>query len=475
MSDAVATKKKSAAIDSKLRLNTGNSQIPWISVSVLLIVGLLFWLHRAQSQLPDRVTIAGGPKNGRYAMIAQGIADELRRRHSIDVDVLETTGSLANLQLLESHSADLAMYQPGTKQVLEGEDNPDSSAEPALYVANLYPEVLLPIAPAMSQRIQVSNDSHQKWGCNNPTSGDFAATKLLLQHMRLEEKSVDVKTVSYVELPGHLRAGSVDVGIVCCGLRAPILRASLAVETGRLLKIPAVEAMAEKHAALKLEKIPAGFFSTSPMVPSEDYHTVSTQAQLLADSGAPVSLVEEVTRIVMDARFQRRMELTRLSSGGVEYATDRPEYSIHPGAAHVYHPGLKPLLNPDFVEGTEGLRSFVVSLLAALWLLHRWWTRRQIRSQEHRLDRYIKELLELENAQMDVDGEGGAEESQSLQGMLDRVTVLRQEALAEFTAHELNEDRAIDCFIEMCHALSDKINGKLTRHAIHMLASAKQQ
>ncbi|MFG0333572.1 MAG: hypothetical protein ACF8TS_09445, partial [Maioricimonas sp. JB049] len=27
----------------------------------------------------------------------------------------------------------------------------------------------------------------------------------------------------------------------------------------------------------------------------------------------------------------------------------------------------------------------------------------------------------------------------------------------------LNEDRAIDCFLEMCHALSDKINAKLTR------------
>ena len=107
-----------------------------------------------------------------------------------------------------------------------------------------------------------------------------------------------------------------------------------------------------------------------------------------------------------------------------------------------------------------------MSLLAAGWLLRRWWVRRQIRSQEHRLDRYIRELLNLEQAQMEVDGEGGPEESKTLQSMLDRVTVLRQEALAEFTAHELSEDRAVDCFIEMCHALSDKINAKLTRHVI---------
>jgi hypothetical protein len=56
--------------------------------------------------------------------------------------------------------------------------------------------------------------------------------------------------------------------------------------------------------------------------------------------------------------------------------------------------------------------------------------------------------------------------------MLDQVTELRQEALSEFTAHELNEDRAVDCFIEMCHALSDKINAKLTRATLISLGSS---
>ena len=40
------------------------------------------------------------------------------------------------------------------------------------------------------------------------------------------------------------------------------------------------------------------------------------------------------------------------------------------------------------------------------------------------------------------------------------------EVLKEFTAHELNEDRAVECFLQMCHALSDKINAKLTRNCI---------
>ena len=161
--------------------------------------------------------------------------------------------------------------------------------------------------------------------------------------------------------------------------------------------------------------------------------------------------------------------MTELFEGGTTYATQRPEFGMHDGAAHVFYPDLKPFINPDFVEGTEGIRSFLVSLIAAAWLLRRWWTRRLIRSQEHRLDRYIRQLLELERQQMEVDGEGNTEESQRLQTMLDDVTILRQEALSEFTAHELNEDRAVDCFVQMSHALSDKINAKLTRHSLNAL------
>ena len=75
---------------------------------------------------------------------------------------------------------------------------------------------------------------------------------------------------------------------------------------------------------------------------------------------------------------------------------------------------------------------------------------------------------------MEIDGEGGPEEAAELQTMLDKVTLLRKEALAEFTAHELNEDRATECLIGLCHALSDKINAKLTRHTLGQLTHAIQ-
>ena len=82
---------------------------------------------------------------------------------------------------------------------------------------------------------------------------------------------------------------------------------------------------------------------------------------------------------------------------------------------------------------------------------------------EHRLDRFIRALLQIERRQIELDSNAQAQDIDVLQDLLDEVTVLRQKALGEFSAHELSEDRGASCFMDMCHELSQKINAKITR------------
>lgn len=440
--------------------------IPWIAISVVITLCVLSGFYWYQTRLPDVVRIAGGPDQGRYDYLAHAIAAELKTRLNVEVVVQQTHGSLENLQLLESGSVDIGLYQPETRVILEGRSPDDSGEEPALFISNLYAEYLIPIVRADDVVSRLETFSGTVWSCNDRRSGDFAMTSLLLQHLGQPDASVNVQSVPYKDLSDRLSNGEVDIAVICCGLGAPILDQLLGNEIARPLQVPHVDAFVQKHAVLRKEMIPAGYFRTTvPPIPRNDFHTVSLRAQLLAHRKAPVRLIEEVTKILTDPRFQRRHNLAGLFSGGNEYATDRPEYTMHKGASHIFYPEIKPLINPDFVEGTEGIRSFVVSIIAACWLMQRWWHRRQMFSQEHRLDRYIRDLLQLERNQIGIDGED-KDDGRKLQNMLDEVTTLRQEALSEFTAHEINEDRAVDCFIEMCHALSDKINAKLTRFCI---------
>lgn len=452
------------------RSKRSNLVFALIALGILTLAGF-YWFR---TRLPDTIRIAGGPEGGRYSQLANALAEELRGRLSVNVDVVSTVGSLQNMKLMESGDVDLALYQPETMEILQAADQPAIDSTSVRFVSNLYPEYLLPIQPASSTPSDLANPESQVWSCNDRMSGDYAMATLLMRHLGRSHRDVDVRSVPYGHLEQHLADQQVGIGIVCCGLQAPVLQKVLNESVGQLVDVPAVDAFANRTLSLEAGTIPKGYFSTAPMIPAEDYHTVSLQAQLLAREDTSVRLVEEATAILMDAGFQRKQNLAELFQSGLQYATESPEFEMHIGASHVFYPDLKPLVNPDFVEGTEGLRSFFVSLAAAIWLLHRWWTRRETLKNEHQLDRYIRDVMILEQEQMEIDGEGGPEEAAELQSMLDKVTLLRQEALSEFTAHELNEDRASECLIGLCHALSDKINAKLTRHTILQLKTAME-
>lgn len=441
----------------------------WVLALVAICLLSLICFYWVRTRLPDSIRIAGGPEGGRYSQLAHALADELRSRLDVNVDVVSTKGSMENIALMESHAVQLALYQPETIEILQTIDQPPIDAHHVRFVSNLYPEYLLPIQSVTGDPLGLADPKMQVWSCNDRKSGDFAMATLLMRHLGRSHQDVDVRSIPYEQLQQHLSEQQIGVGIVCCGLQAPVLKDVLNESVGQLVEVPAVDAFAHRNLSLELGTIPKGFFSTAPMIPVEDYQTVSLQAQLLAGDDTSIRLVEEVTAILLDTGFQRQQGLAELFSLGLEYATESPEFEMHVGAAHVFFPDLKPLVNPDFVEGTEGLRSFFVSLAVAVWLLHRWWIRRETLKSEHQLDRYIRDVLLLEQQQMEIDGEGGPEEASELQVMLDKVTLLRKEALAEFTAHELNEDRATECFIGLCHALSDKINAKLTRHTLTQL------
>lgn len=435
---------------------------------LLLLVGF-YWFR---TRLPDSIQIAGGPEGGRYSDLANALAEELRERLQIEVEVISTTGSLENIQLMESGTAQLALYQPETVEILQPTDGAPIETEAVRFVSNLYPEYLIPVQSANTSAGSLADLQSQVWSCNDRMSGDYAMATLLMAHVGRSAQNIEVRSVPYRQLENHLNDQSVGIGVICCGLHAPVLKEVLNNKVGRLVEVPAVDALASRNLSLQPAIIPRGFFGTSPMVPEQDYQTVSLQAQLLAREDTSVRLVEEVTEILLDAGFQRKQALAELFSDGLRYATESPEFKMHVGASHIFFPDLKPLVNPDFVEGTEGLRSFIVSLGVAIWLLHRWWTKREALKNEHQLDRYIRDVLRLEEEQMEIDGEGGPEEAALLQTMLDRVTLLRKEALAEFTAHELNEDRASECLIGLCDALSEKINAKLTRQTLLQLRNA---
>lgn len=439
-------------------------------VFVLFLMALPFvltWCYQSYTALPEQIVIATGPHGGRYEAIAKNLATAIHGRLGVHVKLEEQTeGSLDNLRLLRDGQVDFALYQPGTQRVLGPPVEPVGSHVPA-FVTNVYSEVVHWFVRSDANISTPADLKGRPVALGQKHSGDYAMSRVLLEHFGLSEKDLQPEHLTYDQIAKRFEAGTLDAAFITVGIQADIL-ARLADEGHcELREIPHAAALTRRRVLLTPYPIPAGMYDAPPSTfPPSDVQTAALHAQLLTHADVDVDLVEEVARILLSESFLRRNQLGELFAGGQDFAVAKPEFTMHPGAASFFDPELKPLLPSDFVEGMEGMRSFIVSTMIAGFLLFRWYRSYLARRKAHWLDMCIKSLLDIERRQLDLDQKAGSNDLARLQKLLDEVTDLRQTTLRTVSAHDLGEDRAVDCFLAMCHALSDKINAKITRQRL---------
>ena len=89
----------------------------WITLGLLglLICVPLYQLAKALVRMNRKVVIAGGPEKGLYHPIALSLSNVVMRLGR-RATVLTTAGSLENLKLVAEGKADLALFQPGSRE-----------------------------------------------------------------------------------------------------------------------------------------------------------------------------------------------------------------------------------------------------------------------------------------------------------------------------------------------------------------------
>ena len=435
-------------------------------IVIPLVTAVFFWWYTHSTKLPRKIVISSGPENGRYHDIALSLKEEIEDRFGIEVDVLPSRGSVQNMQMLRDHKADFVLYQPDTVRLMFGQEDPETHTA---FATNLFSEVMQVFVRTETRVADAGELGGRRVSVGQADSGDYASCRILLEHLGLDTDGAVLKNerVDYASLVQAFSDGNIDAAVVTAGIHAQFLQHLVDTADVQLVRVPYAEALARRHTAFWPFTIPTGYYRTGANpVPAEDVKTVSMRAALLTREDVSNELVEDVVSIVMSETFQREHELKELFSEGVDFATAKPEFPIHAGAEHYFNPELKPPLNSDFVEATEGLRSFVVSILVAIWLFGRWLRTRRDKSQAHRLDQLMTAILDIEHRQMQLDEAPGGHDIAPLQRMLDELTDLRRRALGEFSFHEINDDRSVECFLTMCFSLSEKISAKLTRQRL---------
>lgn len=443
----------------------------WLLTRLLLLLVLisvpfgLLQVYRSMTALPETVRIATGAEGGRYREVMEAIGRELQQRTGIQCEFVASHGTLDNMRHVVTREADFALIQSGVPV-------PDELDSDALRsVSNVYSETVLLVVRSDSGITDGTQLAGRSVSMGLKDSGEYVAAVDVLQHLGLAEgcdesqtHCVDARYLDYKHVIEGFRSKQLDAAIMTVGLDAKVLNTLAADQSVEILSIPYADAFVYRHPSYRSIQVAAGTFQTHPHVlPAKTVHSVAVTSQLVAREDISNRLVLEVAKIVTDRRFQRKMQLRELFAEGIAFARNQTWHPLHGGAVECFEPELKPLLPTDFVEATEGIRSFVVSSLIAVWLLLRWYRDHRSRVEEHQLDAYIRKLMTIERRQMELDEGNSGADVKALQKLLDEVTGLRQEALRELTANELNDDPAASSFISMCHALSEKISAKLTR------------
>ena len=244
-------------------------------LALLVIVSIWIALSLIDPAPPKTVTFASGGSGGAYYSLADKYRVALAE-HDVEVEVLETQGSIENLSLLMSGEADVAFIQGGLAGPAHAEDLRSLAGmfhEPFwVFVREGVPvqdygdlrQARLSVGPEGSGTRALAIDLQDKWGgawgasARSPESGLAAAAAL--------------------------KAGDLDAAAFSASMDAPYITDLLQADGIRLLPFERAPALARRTQALDEVTLYRGILDLEADIPSEDIPLIASVAQLAVDA-----------------------------------------------------------------------------------------------------------------------------------------------------------------------------------------------
>ncbi len=427
-----------------------------VSLSFIVVL-VLTWVQASKIQ---HLALAAGASSGESYILGNALKKVVERHNpKIQITVLETHGTVENLQMLDDGHAQLATAQadvlPGprarivavlyndTFQLLVSKDSPVKS-----------------IAGLRGARIALAQ-----------TGGQFQSFLRVADHFGLRESDFRFVASTDAAADQAFSNGSADAIFRVRALGDPSIQRLVQSGKVRFLPIEHVAAMKIRNSAFEPAIIPEGAYLGTPPVPAQDLPTVVVQRTLLARDTTNEAAVRAITGALMEQRQEIMKEIpeqlteVRLLLAQVR----RPELSprlgppVHAGATAFYDKDRPSFLlaHADYV----GLILTVV-LMAGSWI---WEIKRWMQSQQkNAADHYNDRIVTLMNAAQ------VATSPESLEDIWRALLALLTKAVRDLDADKLSEESFNSCRSILQIAL-DVTNARRDALSLSGTASAKPQ
>lgn len=255
---------------------------------VLLIVGAFYFTSSFIQPSPKKeITIATGGKTGNYYRTALEYKKILEKQQ-VKVNILNSAGSIENIQLLKEGKADIAFIQNGT---ITNEDSGNIKSLASIYYEPLW--------------IFYKNDGFsidyivqlfsKKISIGKIGSGTRDLANDILKDNGIDESNSKILDYSNEEAKEKLLNGEIDAMFIVSSHNSPIIKELLESPKVNILSVKRARAYSRKYTFLEALTLYEGTLDLYKNLPDENINLLSTTANLVVNK----DFSEELKRLFL--------------------------------------------------------------------------------------------------------------------------------------------------------------------------------
>ena len=379
---------------------------------ILLIVGAFYFTASFIQPSPKKeITIATGGKTGNYYKTALKYK-EILEKQQVKVNILNSAGSIENIQLLKEKKADIAFVQNGT---ITNEETNNIRSLASIYYEPLwvfykndgYPVDY--IVQLFSKKISIGKEG----------SGTRDLAQDLLKDNGMNSSNTQILDYSNAKAKEELLKGNIDAMFVVTSHKSDIVKELLESPKVNLLSIKRARAYSRKYTFLEALPLYEGTLDLYKNLPDENVSLLSTTANLVVNKDFPTELkrlfLKEIGQVhdkkdlfAKDDQFPNNLNMI------LEMDEDAQRY-------YQYGDTFLEKIFPYWIASNiDRLKILLIPLLTLLLPLFKGFFPLYNWSMRSKIYRWYEQIKEIDNILLDPDNKDYEKE-------LDKLKALRKE------------------------------------------------
>ncbi|NQY96932.1 MAG: ABC transporter substrate-binding protein [Henriciella sp.] len=345
-------------------------------LAAVILILLIITMRFVAPPPPMELRFAAGGADGQYYALAQRYAYDLAR-HGIDVEVLETKGTIENYELLKSGEADVALLQGGLAD--------DDSLEALRSLGGMFAEPfwIFSRSDQLSRLSSDFGDLEQVRIAGGPVG---SGTRAMTERLQAEwgGEWLNIVPLSGTDAVDALLAEQVEAAVFTASVDAGYVQELLKTPTVRLIGMRRAKGLSMRDDALAPLTLYDGVVDMDRDIPAGDVELISAIAQLGVDKDLHPAL-QSVLLEAAENTHNGGSILTRAKTFPDETRTDLP---LSDEARRYYRSGptfLRRYFSFGWANFLERAWVFLIPMVALLIPLvqmappvYRWRIRRKI-------------------------------------------------------------------------------------------------